>query len=66
MRYNKFFIDGIQIETNQMPIQGVTTTGNTFWIKVSGVWKQATTYVKVSGIWKVVTKPYLKVGGIWK
>ncbi len=36
-----------------------------FWVKISGVWKQATPYVKISGIWKQAT-PYIKISGIWK
>jgi hypothetical protein len=35
------------------------------WIKVAGVWKEATTYIKVSGVWKQAT-PYVKIGGNWK
>jgi len=35
------------------------------WIKVSGVWKQATVYIKVAGVWETAT-PYIKVAGVWK
>jgi hypothetical protein len=37
----------------------------TIWIKVSGVWKQATPFIKVSGVWKQST-PFIKISGIWK
>lgn len=40
-------------------------TVNTLWIKVSGVWKLATTYIKVSGVWKQAT-PFIKVSGNWE
>mgnify|MGYP003436078140 CR=1 FL=1 len=26
---------------------------NSFWIKVSGVWKKCISYIKVSGVWKI-------------
>jgi hypothetical protein len=35
------------------------------WVKVGGVWKQATVSIKVGGVWKTVT-PYVKSGGAWK
>ena len=43
---------------------GVIPTKN-FWIKISGIWKQATPYVKIAGVWKLAT-PYIKIGGVWK
>jgi hypothetical protein len=36
-----------------------------FWIKVSGVWLQATPYVKVSGVWQT-SNPFIKVTGTWE
>lgn len=39
-------------------------TPSVFWIKVAGVWKQATGYIKVSGVWKEVT-PIVRVSGTW-
>jgi hypothetical protein len=35
------------------------------WLKVGGVWKQATVHIKVSGVWKTAT-PNIKVSGTWK
>ena len=35
------------------------------WIKISGVWKQATVWIKVAGTWKAAT-PKIKVSGVWK
>jgi hypothetical protein len=40
-------------------------TGTIAWIKVAGVWKQATVWIKVAGVWKTAT-PKLKVTGVWK
>lgn len=37
----------------------------TFWIKVSGTWKQATPWIKVSGTWKQAI-PWIKISGNWK
>lgn len=36
-----------------------------FWIKVSGIWKEAIAHIKVAGVWKVAT-PSIKVAGVWK
>jgi len=38
---------------------------NTFWIKISGIWKTATAYIKIAGIWKQAD-PKTKVSSIWK
>jgi hypothetical protein len=38
---------------------------NKLWIKVAGVWKQATTYIKVAGVWKTAT-PKINVSGTWR
>lgn len=38
---------------------------NRLWIKIAGVWKQATTWIKVAGVWKQAT-PFIKVGGTWE
>jgi hypothetical protein len=41
-------------------------TANTkAFIKVSGVWKEATVHTKVSGTWKVAT-PRIKISGVWR
>ena len=40
-------------------------TGSVIWIKVAGVWKQASPYIKVAGVWKPATG-YVKVAGAWK
>lgn len=66
MRINKFFTDSIQVEVKSIPITAPTTAAKKFWIKVSGVWKEATTYVKVGGVWKLVNTVYLKVNNIWR
>jgi hypothetical protein len=39
--------------------------GNKHWIKVGGVWKEATTWIRVGGVWKTAT-PKTKVGGTWQ
>ena len=65
MRINRFFNDAASVEVKAIPIQSVPTGASKFWVKVSGVWKQAITWVKVSGVWKVAT-PFYKIGGIWK
>ena len=59
--------DGAQIEIESIPIQGTPppTISSIFWIKVSGVWKQAITWIKIAGVWKQST-PYVKIGGNWK
>ena len=36
-----------------------------FWIRVSGVWKQATAWIRVSGVWKQAT-PFVRVSGVWR
>lgn len=45
--------------------QSVAPSATKFWIKVSGVWKEAVAHLKVSGVWKVAT-PAIKVSGVWK
>ena len=57
--------DGAQIEIKSLPIVGASSVSSIFWIKITGVWKQATAYIKVSGVWKTTT-PYIKVSGVWK
>lgn len=42
-----------------------TSTSTVFWIRTSGVWKQATAWIKVGGVWKTST-PFIKVSGTWK
>jgi hypothetical protein len=44
---------------------GAAPVATKAWIKVSGVWKEATPYIKVAGTWKVAT-PKTKVSGTWK
>jgi hypothetical protein len=39
-------------------------SGNTFFIKIAGAWKQATGFVKVAGSWKPFS-PKIKIGGQW-
>jgi hypothetical protein len=39
--------------------------GNTFWVKIAGVWKQATGFIKVAGSWKSF-EPKIKSGGTWQ
>jgi hypothetical protein len=57
--------DGAQIELDILPIVGTSSVSSIFWLKVAGVWKQATAYIKVSGVWKTAT-PNIKVSGVWK
>lgn len=40
-------------------------TSSLLWIKISGLWKQATCWIKVAGTWKQAT-PFIKVSGVWK
>jgi hypothetical protein len=51
----------------RVPNTGTISTPSTTiaWIKVGGVWKQATVFIKVSGVWKIAT-PKIKAGGTWK
>jgi hypothetical protein len=46
-------------------LQKFTASANIFWVKISGVWKQAVAYIKIAGVWKTAT-PYVNVAGIWK
>ena len=42
-------------------------TGLNVYVRVSGVWKQATAmYTRVSGVWKNVTTVSTRVSGTWK
>lgn len=41
--------------------------GLNVWVRVSGVWKQATAmWVRAGGVWKAVTTVSTRVGGAWK
>jgi hypothetical protein len=60
--------DGATIEIGQVPIVGAAPpppAATIVWLKVAGVWKQATAFLKVTGTWKTTT-PYIKVSGNWK
>jgi hypothetical protein len=60
--------DGATIEIGQIPIVGAGVppiAGTIAWIKVAGVWKEATVHIKVAGVWKTAT-PNIKVAGVWK
>ena len=46
-------------------IQAPLSVNAKFWIKISGIWKQATPFIKIGGTWKQAT-PFIKVGGTWK
>jgi hypothetical protein len=46
-------------------INKVSTANTIVWIKVGGVWRQATVFIKVGGVWKQAT-PFIKVSGTWK
>lgn len=35
-----------------------------FWIKVAGVWKEATVHIRIAGVWKVAT-PFIRASGTW-
>ena len=41
------------------------TKGCQIYVKVNGVWKEATPYVKVGGVWKEAS-PSTKINGTWK
>lgn len=51
------------LEYIQIPL--INVSGTIIWIKVSGVWKQATSFIKVGGVWKQAI-PFTKNNGIWK
>jgi hypothetical protein len=59
------FFDGAQVEIGSLPITGVATVVTQAWIKIAGVWKQATVWIKAGGVWKTAT-PKTKVAGTWK
>jgi hypothetical protein len=42
----------------------VGSTRTQAWVKISGVWRQATVWLNVGGTWKVV-RSYVKVGA-WR
>lgn len=63
MRYNRFYTNDISIEVETTPIK--RQINNKFWVKISGVWKEAITWVNVLGTWKIAT-PFYKIGGNWK
>ena len=42
-----------------------STPSNKFWLKGSGVWKEAVTWIKISGVWKQAN-PKIRVAGVWK
>lgn len=63
-KYGNVATAGEQFPT--VPIQAATaSTATQAWIKIAGVWKQATVWIKVAGTWKTAT-PNLKVSGVWK
>lgn len=35
------------------------------WVRVSGVWKQASAFIRIAGVWKAAT-PFIRVSGVWK
>jgi len=57
------YFDGAQTEIGSLPI--VKSAITKIWIKISGVWKEATPHIKIAGVWKLAT-PYIKVLGNWK
>lgn len=61
-----FWDEGIagEIVTNEY-FGSTPTPTNKFWLKVSGVWKEAVTWIKISGVWKQA-EPKINVAGIWK
>jgi hypothetical protein len=44
---------------------GAAPTATKVWVKIGGVWKEATVYLKVAGVWKTST-PKIKASGTWK
>jgi len=54
---------------NRIPSTGILAPppiNSKLWIKVSGVWKEATPWIKVSGVWTQVTRVWFKDLGVWK
>lgn len=44
---------------------GAPPTNTIVWIRIAGVWKQATVFINAGGTWKTAT-PKLNVTGTWK
>jgi hypothetical protein len=44
---------------------GIVAAAKQLWIKIAGVWKQATPWIKIAGVWKQAT-PWVKAGGVWE
>lgn len=60
-------LDVVYLAQPFVAVGPTATTGLNVYIKVSGVWKQASAmYVKVSGIWKSVSSVQTKISGVWK
>lgn len=59
--------DGAQIEIGSLPIVAASAppTNTIVWLRVGGVWKQATVWLRVGGVWKTTT-PFVRVSGVWK
>ena len=61
---------GSSIWTDGTPASNIINTDffganqNQFWIKIAGVWKQATAWIKISGVWKQTTAK-IKASGTW-
>lgn len=53
-------------ESSYPPVLEITGTTTNVSLKVGGAWKEGDLYIKVSGVWKPATTVYTKVGGIWK
>jgi hypothetical protein len=58
------FFDGAQKEIGSLPIEDIPVAASSFWVRISGVWKQCVTWIKVLGVWKQAT-PKTKNGGTW-
>lgn len=60
--------DGAQQELGLLPIVAASSpppAGITTWLRVAGVWTQATVWINVAGTWKVST-PFIKISGSWR
>jgi hypothetical protein len=57
--------DGAQQEIGSLPAVYTGSTATKVWIKVAGVWKEATPYIRVGGIWKVAT-PKIRAASVWR
>ncbi|MCA2570700.1 hypothetical protein [Microcystis sp. M42BS1] len=41
------------------------STATKVWIRIGGVWRQATTWIRIAGIWRQAIV-FIRISGIWK